>query len=97
MTFFGKIQHGVVKIGDMVAIGYDGGKIEIGEVLRFTEEFDTWLGLPFYNRLNIDSIEGQFCIEVLGIDTSSIPKSGLLKDSAKTQPWASPAPGRRAP
>jgi len=64
VTIFGELVSGEMGLGDKIAMPLRSGGHFEGEILRFTETFEGWTGLPFYQKLSTSSISGPFCIEV---------------------------------
>ncbi len=66
VTILGELVSGEMALGEKIVLPLRSGCQFEGEILRFTESFGRWLGLPFYDELSTSSISGSFCIEVYG-------------------------------
>ena len=61
----GKLVDGELCLGDSIYLRTESGDFFEGEVVRFVESFDDWLGLPFYDKVSADNSDsGAFCVEV---------------------------------
>ena len=60
----GSLVEGELSISDSIYLSTKSGKLVKGEVVRFVESFDDWLGLPFYDKVVSDRDE-VFCVELI--------------------------------
>ncbi|MBX7105546.1 MAG: hypothetical protein K1X57_15795 [Gemmataceae bacterium] len=85
-TIFGELLSGEMVLGEKIAVPLQSGGLFEGEIVCFTESFDEWLGLPFFERLSTSSIEGPFCIQVFRrpeTDDILVPGVATLGESAR--------------
>lgn len=64
VTIFGELVSGEMALGEKIALPLRSACQFEGEILRFTESFKEWVGLPFYDMLSTSSISEPFCIHV---------------------------------
>lgn len=75
----GSLVKGELCISDSIYLNTKSGELIKGEVVRFVESFDDWLGLPFYDKVVSDS-DGVFCVElILERSTEDIMCPGTIK------------------
>jgi len=67
ITLLGHLVDGDLKLGDQIFVPLTNESMICGEVVRFTESFDDWLGLPFYDRVGPETCGGEFCVEIFGV------------------------------
>ena len=77
MVIRGKLISGSISLMDEISLTSSSDKPFSGSVSRFTESFDDWLGLPFYEVLSDDDVEDDFCIVVQGRPLSGVILSGV--------------------
>ena len=70
VTLLGRLVEGDLKLGDLITIPLTNESTICSEVTRFTESFDDWLGLPFYEQVDPETCEGDFCVEIFGVSGS---------------------------
>jgi hypothetical protein len=65
-ALLGRLTAGRIALGDPILLPTASGISFRGYVARFAERFSEWLGLPFYDWLTPESMQGAFCLCVGG-------------------------------
>ena len=60
-TIFGELVSGEMALGEKIMVPLRSGRQFEGEIIRFTESIEEWLGLPFYDKLSTSSLGVPFC------------------------------------